>query len=103
MIIPWEGDGSPHIIGGLLVVEGAKLRLCLNMMYVNAIQIDMADITGPGDILYTTGEKSGYWQNTMHESVRMYWGMEKGGTIWVWVHLPFGLALACRLYTLMKQ
>lgn len=39
----------------------------------------------------------------MHESAFTYLGMEWGGRLWVWSHLPFGLAPACRLYTLMKQ
>lgn len=100
-------------ISGLLVAKGAKLLLCLNTMYVNTRTeyvsfkyeriADVADITGPGDFGYTTDDKSGYWQVTVHESMRTYLGMEWGGTTWVWALLLFGLAPACRLSTLMKQ
>lgn len=39
----------------------------------------------------------------MHESMYTCLGMEWGGVVWVWAHFPFGLALAYRLYTLLKQ
>lgn len=35
-IIPWTGSGRPRVISSLLVAEGAKRRLYLNTMYVNA-------------------------------------------------------------------
>lgn len=80
-----------RIISGLLVAEGAKLRLCVNTMSVNTHVeyipfkydriADMADITGPEDFFYTTVDKSGYWQMSIHESMHTYLGMEWGGTV----------------------
>lgn len=58
---------------------------------------DVANNTGLGDFLNTAEDNSGYWQVSMHESMRNCWGMEWGGIAWGWEHLPFRLVLACRL------
>ncbi|GLC46806.1 hypothetical protein PLESTM_001928300 [Pleodorina starrii] len=113
VIRPWTGPGKPRVINGLLVVVGAKLRLCLNTMYVNAFIAyvrflyerlrDMKAYVRPGDFLYATDDKSGYWQIPMHPDMWTYLGMEWESQIWVWPFLPFGLAPACRIYTVIKQ
>lgn len=72
VMIPWTGAHRPRVVSVLLVVEEVNLRLCLNTMYASAHAecmsfkyeriADMADITRPGDFIYTTDDKSGYWQ-----------------------------------------
>lgn len=64
---------------------------------------DMVEIRGPGDYIYTMNNKSGYWQMSMHESMHTYLGMKWNDSVWVWAHLPFALAPACRLNMLLKQ
>lgn len=112
MIIAWTGPGRPRVMSGLLVAEGAKCNLCISTMYDNAHEefvpcklermADIVDFTGPCDYIYTTADKSGYWLVSMHESMHTYVGIWNG-SIWVWAHLPFGMAPACQLYTLLKQ
>nr|AAM94957.1 reverse transcriptase [Volvox carteri f. nagariensis] len=114
VIREWPADApSPTVVNGLRVVEkDGKLRLCINPMYINCflryrpVKYErLAEVPSyllPEDWLYTTDDKSGYWQLSLHEREHTYLAMRWRGQTLFWPHLPFGLAPACHLYTSMK-
>lgn len=108
--------GQPTVVNPIRVVvseDGAKKRLCINPMYINLFLRyrpvkyerlqDMPALLRPGDYLYTTDDKSGYWQLPLHPSAYTFLAMEWDGELYYWAHLPFGLAPACQIYTLAKR
>ena len=114
VIREWPADGPPPtVVNGVLVVEkDGKRRMCINPMYVNAKLrhrgvkyerlSDVRDYLTPEDWLYTTDDKSGYWQLPLHLSEWTYFAMQWQGRTYYWPHLPFGVAPACHLYTTLK-
>ncbi|KXZ48194.1 hypothetical protein GPECTOR_29g101 [Gonium pectorale] len=116
VVRPWPMSewGQPTVIVGLLVVEkDGKFRVCVNPMYLNLYlryvrfkyeqAAELPDLVGPDDLLFTTDDKKGYWQIPLHPSVYQYLAFRWDGRLLYWPYLPFGLAPACRLYTILKQ
>lgn len=105
----------PSVVNGLKVVDDkpTKLRLCINPMYVNLfmryIQVryerltDLVDMLGPDYYMSTSDDKSGYWQLPLHPNMWQYAGFELDGATYVWLVLPFGWALACYMFSLVKS
>ena len=111
----WAAEEAPTVINGLRVVDdkAPKLRLCLNPMYINLflryqpVQYerlgDVMQLAEEGDYAFTTDDKSGYWQCAMHPSMWRYLAFEVNGRVYCFTHLPFGVAPACYIYTMIKQ
>ena len=111
----WADVEEPVVVNGLRVVDdkAPKLRLCLNPMYINLFMRyqpvqyerlgEMVQLAEEGDYAFTTDDKSGYWQCAMHPSMWKYLAFEVGGRIYCFTHLPFGVAPACFIYTMIKQ
>jgi hypothetical protein len=109
VIREWPADGPPPtVVNGVLVVEkDGKRRMCINPMYANAKLrhrgvkyerlSDVHDYLTPEDWLYTTDDRSGYWQLPLHPSEWTYFAMQRQGRTYYWLHLPFGVAPACHL------
>ncbi|KAL0036039.1 hypothetical protein WJX77_012139 [Trebouxia sp. C0004] len=105
----------PTVVHGLKVVNDnpAKLRLCINPMYVHLFMryshvqyerlSDLIDMLGPAHYMTTSDSKSGYWQLPLHRDMWQYAGFELDGSFYVWTVLPFGWAAACRIFTTYKQ
>ncbi|KXZ40999.1 hypothetical protein GPECTOR_1018g286 [Gonium pectorale] len=110
----WRDEwGPPTVINGLRVVEGKKLRLCMNPMYINqhmevpALKYEsVKDLPGylrRGSFMFTTDDKSGYWNLQLHPSMYPYAAFEWQGRVLFWPVLAFGFAPACWTYSLLKQ
>ncbi|KXZ41475.1 hypothetical protein GPECTOR_446g335 [Gonium pectorale] len=110
----WRSEwGPPTVINGLRVVEGKKLRLCMNPMYVNqhmevpALKYEsVRDLPGylkRDSFMFTTDDKSGYWNLQLHPSMYLYAAFEWQGRVLYWPVLAFGFAPACWTYSLLKQ
>lgn len=114
---PWPSDQPPPtVINGLRVVPGTagkKDRLCMNPMYPNLFMeipalkyervTDVAHYLQPTDFMFTTDDKSGYWNLLLHPSMYEYAAFEWHGKIYFWPALAFGFAPACWVYTTLKQ
>ncbi|KXZ42699.1 hypothetical protein GPECTOR_124g499 [Gonium pectorale] len=110
----WRAEwGPPTIVNGLRVVEGKKLRLCMNPMYVNqfmdvpALKYEsVKDLPGylrRGSFMFTTDDKSRYRNLQLHPSMYPYAAFEWQGRVLYWPVLAFGFAPACWTYSLLKQ
>ena len=62
---------------------------------------DALDMISPGEYLWSTDLQSGYHQLPMHPDAFPFLGACIGGQIFVMTCLPFGIASACRIYTLV--
>ncbi|KXZ41104.1 hypothetical protein GPECTOR_793g15 [Gonium pectorale] len=110
----WRSEwGPPTVVNGLRVVSGKKLRLCMNPMYVNQFMDvpalkyesvkDMPGYLRRGSFMFTTDDKSGYWNLQLHPSMYPYAAFEWQGRVLYWPVLAFGFAPACWTYSLLKQ
>ncbi|KXZ41089.1 hypothetical protein GPECTOR_821g50 [Gonium pectorale] len=103
---PWPlaAWGEPTVIVGLLVVEkDGKLRVCINPVYLNLFMRyvrfkyeQASDL--PGDLLFTTDGKKGYWQIPLHLNMYQYLAFRL--LYWPNLHFTPGLPAAlfqCRL------
>ena len=111
VIKPWQGTTPITVISGLGVAVDrlSKKRLILDARYVNlwvayeAFSYEkLADVPGylqPEDYIILTDMKSGYHQLKMHPDTAPHLGIQFGGHIYHFEHLPFGLASACKAYT----
>ena len=105
--------GRPTVINGLRVVDGKKLRLCMNPMYPNLFMEipplkyeSLADLPGflhKGDFMFTTDDKSGYWNLLLHPDMYRFAAFEWQGNWYYWLAMAFGFAPACWVYSLLKQ
>lgn len=87
--------------------------MCINPTYPNMFMkyeplsyeqvADAAGYVQPTDYLYTTDDKSGYWQLPVHPDMWQYLAVEWQGTLYYWPSLPFGVAPACYIYTSLKR
>ena len=115
VIRPWQSTAPITVISGLGVVVNrlSKKRLILDARYLNlwvayeAFSYEkLADIPGylqPEDYIILTDMKSGYHQVRMHPATAPFLGIQFGGQIFHFEHLPFGLASACKAYTDLMQ
>ena len=59
------------------------------------------DYLHPQDWFVLTDAKSGYRHVPMHRDAWSYLAIEVAGKLYAFTHLPFGLAPACRVYTVI--
>ena len=116
VVAKWSADmGKPTVINGLRVVMGAdgkKFRLCMNPMYPNLFMeipplkyesiLDVRGFVQKGDCLFTTDDKSGYWNLLLHPSMYRYVAFQWDNVTYYWPTLAFGLAPACWVYSTLK-
>jgi hypothetical protein len=103
------------VINGLKVVDAKapKLRICINPMYINCFLkykefsyerlVDAGALFAKGDWMYSTDDTSGYWHIPLHSSAWPYVAFQWDGRVYAFTHMPFGIATACRLYTVIKK
>jgi hypothetical protein len=115
LIKEWAAEEPPVVVNGLRVVDdkAPKLRLCLNPMYPNLffryqpVQYErlseIPHLAEVGDFAFSTDDKSGYWQCALHPAMWKYLAFQFEGRVYCFTHLPFGVAPACYVYTLIKQ
>lgn len=91
--------------GCFLTIRGAGLRLMY--MYIQACMHSTEHkwplLTNPGDFMTTSDDKSGYWQLDMHPDMWQYLGFEYKGIYYCFKVLPFGISIACWIYSVIKQ
>ena len=85
------------------------LSLVLDCCYVNAFlryehfaYEQLSDVTQylqPGGWFILTDAKSGYHHVPGHPDSYQYLALEFDGVVYAFMHLPFGLAPACKMYT----
>ena len=100
-------------MNGLGVVKNhkGKLRLILDRRYLNLFlpyqhfkyeQLsDAIEYLQPNDFFVLTDTKSGYHHIPMHEHTWTYLAIEIDGQLYAYTHMPFGLSIACRVYTVV--
>ncbi len=110
-LAPWQGARPPTVINGLGVVKNCKgkKRLVLDCRYVNAFvryehfayeQLsDVTEYMQPDGWFVLTDARSGYHHVPMHPDSFEDLALELQGQLYVFTHLPFGLASACKVYT----
>lgn len=116
VLVGWDklSTVKPQIVNGLGVVKNhkGKLRLILDCRYLNLFlpyerfkyeQLSGAvDLLQPNDYFVLTDTKSGYHHITMHKDTWAYLAIEVDGKSYAYTHMPFGLATACRIYTIVR-
>ena len=113
VIVEWPFAEPPTVINGLKVVEGKKLRLCINPMYINTFiehkpvkyegAQDLVDLLEAGDYVSTSDDKSGYWQLLLHPDMWQYMGIAWRGRIMAWRMAAFGVSILPWICTTLKQ
>ena len=115
VIAEWPFADPPTVVSGLKVVDDKlpKLRLCINPMYINLFLryeplqyeklLDLTHIIQQGDYMSTSDDKSGYWQLDMHPSMWQFIGFQYKGAFYCFKVLPFGISIACWVYSIIKQ
>ena len=112
-LVEWDkvSAGQPKVVNGLGVVKNhkGKLRLILDCRYLNLFlpyehfkyeQLsDAVEYLQPNDWFVLTDAKSGYHHIPMNQSTWTYLAIEIDGKLYAYTHMPFGLAIACRIYT----
>lgn len=105
----------PFIVSPLGVVPKAedKLRLILDLRFLNQfLQVTkfkyesirmLADLCLPKDLLFTVDLKSGYHHIDIFEPHWKYLGFQWKGQYYVFTQLPFGLAPACYVFTMVMR
>jgi hypothetical protein len=111
----WGGAAPPTVINGIRVVDDnpAKLRFCINPMYVNAHirhmpltyegLRDVQEYVSPEDFMSTLDDTKGYWHIPLHPSMWQFTAFQWQGRVYCFTHLPFGISSACWIYTTVKQ
>ena len=114
-LVEWDKVSTvqPQIVNGLGVVKNhkGKLRLILDCRYLNLLlpyehfkyeQLsDAIEYLQPNDHFVLTDAKSGYHHIPMHKDTWTYLAIEVDGRLYAYTHMPFGLATACRIYTIV--
>lgn len=115
LIAKWPFKERPTVVNGIKVVDDKpdKPRMCINPMYLNAflehqpLQYeklqDLINLIGQGDYMTSSDDKSGYWQLDMHPDMWQYLGFEYKGIYYCYKVLPFGVSIACWIYSVIKQ
>eukprot|EP00884_Botryococcus_braunii_P011539 jgi/Botrbrau1/20386/Bobra.0006s0047.1 len=98
---------------GVVGETSQKPRLILDAMYVNTFVKyvpfhyeslrNLPLLANPEDVMMITDFKSGYHHIPLHPSVHKYFGIQYGGVTYCFTVLPFGLASACRVFTLVMR
>lgn len=114
-LVAWSTVSAvkPQVVNGLGVVKNhkGKLRLILDCRYLNLFlpyehfkyeQLsDAIEYLQPDDCFVLTDAKSGYHHIPMHKDTWTYLAIEIDGQLYAYTHMPFGLATACRIYTIV--
>lgn len=115
VLVPWNGQQPPTVVNGIRVADdpGRKKRFCINTMYPNLFMryrpvkyeqlSDVVDYLSADDYMYTTDDKSGYWQLPLHPDTYQYLAIEWQGEVLCFTHMPFGVSPGCYIYTTVKQ
>ena len=115
VIQEWTQPTPPTVINPIRVVDekAPKLRFCINPMFINLFMpyrplhyeslSDVRNMVLPDDMLLTTDDKHGYWHCPIHPSSWQLLGMQWEGKTYVWRVLPFGIAPACAIYSMLKR
>jgi hypothetical protein len=106
----------PHVVMPLGVVARpgtGKLRLIYDARYVNSfVQIPsfkyetlskLGQVLRPGWWLFTIDLSAGYHHVDLAESAFPYMGFEWEGKVYHWQQMPFGLAPACWVFTMLVR
>ncbi|GAQ88451.1 reverse transcriptase [Klebsormidium nitens] len=106
---------QPFLVSPLGVVPKAedKLRLILDLRFLNQFlkitkfkyeSIRMiSDLCQPLDFLFTIDLKAGYHHIDIYEPHWKYLGFQWQGQFYVFTQLPFGLAPACYVFTMVMR
>jgi hypothetical protein len=106
---------APFLVSPLGVVSKAedKLRLILDLRFLNQfLQITkfkyesirmITDLCLPKDLLFTIDLKAGYHHINIYEPHWKYLGFKWQGQYYVFSQLPFGLAPACYVFTMVMR
>lgn len=114
-LIQWDSISvtKPQVVNGLGVVKNhkGKLRLILDCRYLNLFLpyehfkyeqlTDAVEYLEPSDWFVLTDAKSGYHHIPMHKDTFTYLAVEIDGKLYAYTHMPFGLSIACRVYTIV--
>jgi len=60
------------------------------------------DLLQPNDYFVLTDTKSGYHHIPIHKDTWAYLAIEIDGQLYAYTHMPFGLATACKIYTIVR-
>ena len=115
VIAPWGSVwGPPKAVSPLKVVpkKGKDLfRLILDLSRLNKhlvfpkfkyASIQQAkDVFNQGDLLFSWDLKDGYWHVALHPDFWTYCCFEWEGQLYYWAQMPFGLAPACWVFTVL--
>jgi hypothetical protein len=105
----------PFLVSPLGVVPKAedKLRLILDLRFLNQfLQVTkfkyesirmLAELCLPKDLLFTVDLKSGYHHIDIFEPHWKYLGFQWRGQYYLFTQLPFGLAPACYVFTMVMR
>jgi hypothetical protein len=105
----------PFLVSPLGVVPKAedKLRLILDLRFLNQfLQVTkskyesirmLAELCLPKDLLFTVDLKSGYHHIDIFEPHWKYLGFQWRGQYYVFTQLPFGIAPACYIFTMVMR
>ncbi|GAQ87463.1 reverse transcriptase [Klebsormidium nitens] len=108
-------DRPPFLVSPLGVVPKAedKLRLILDLRFLNGfLQVPkfkyeslrlISELCLPQDFLFTIDLKAGYHHIDIYEPHWKYLGFEWQGQYFVFTQLPFGLAPACHVFTMVMR
>lgn len=69
------------------------------MSILNEQLSEAVEYLQPNDWFVLTDAKSGYHHIPMHKDTWTYLAVEIDGRLYAYMHMPFGLATACRIYT----
>jgi hypothetical protein len=106
---------APFLVSPLGVVPKAedKLRLILDLRFLNQyLQVTkckyeslrmISELCLPKDLLFTIDLKSGYHHIDIFEPHWKYLGFQWKGQYYVFTQLPFGLAPACYMFTMVMR
>lgn len=112
-IRPWLREEPITVSSGLGVALDriGKKRLILDARYINLFDeyhsfsyeslADVPNYLKPDDFVMLTDLKAGYHQVRMHPGTHRFLGIQYGGQVYYFEHLPFGLSSACRAYTIL--
>ena len=115
VVAKWPFTHPPTVVNGLRVVDDKlpKLGLCINPMYINLFLryeplqyerlVNLTNIIKLGEYMTTSDDKSGYWQLDMHPDMWQYLGFEYKGVYYCFKVLPFGISIACWIYSIIKR
>mmetsp|Transcript_37855 Transcript_37855/g.88512 ORF Transcript_37855/g.88512 Transcript_37855/m.88512 type:complete len:495 (+) Transcript_37855:1070-2554(+) len=98
-----KGDGDPFRMVRVHDCRAVNLLLKRWVIKYETLQ-NLRSVARPGDLAFTIDFKSGYHHVSIHPRSRGFLGFEFGGMYFHYNVVPFGLRMACAVFTkLMKQ